>query len=350
MIQDVNYSIGDATFAIMYADITSITADVLVSSDDNYLTMGGGVSAALARAAGRSLIADARKHVPLSLGDVVVTSAGKLSAKYIFHGVTIDLGNMTYADAGTICRITRRCLEIADMLGIREIAFPALGTGTALVPGEPCAEAMTREITRFLSAAPRNLIKVSLALFMQDRLFLENIQIFYAKAAELAVQWTNSRRLGTLVNELELLMPDSDDFAGLRGDLRRLRNELSSAERHLQGSPSDINAVTLLEEKAGLEQLGRSAEKVISRSQEVVDWEDSQAQSKILQARLESLRTQENAMYGNRNRLEEQKSRYALAEVPLHLLNAIDDVEAEIKRIGIEVSDVKNKLAGSARG
>jgi hypothetical protein len=99
----------------------------------------------------------------------------------------------------------------------------------------------------------------------------------------------------------------------------------------------------------GLEALSRSAEKVIARSQDVVDWEDVQAQNKILQARLESLRTQENAMYGNRNRLEEQKSSYAPAEVPLHLLNAIDDVGAELKRIGIEISEVKSKLAALAR-
>jgi O-acetyl-ADP-ribose deacetylase (regulator of RNase III) len=343
--QATNYSIGDATFAVSFSDITTAQAEVLVSSDDNYLSMGGGVSHAIARRAGASLIADARKHIPLNLGDVAVTSAGELSAKFVFHGVTIDLNRGAYADADTICRITRRCLEIADVLGVREIAFPALGTGAAHVPAEPCAEAMTREIARFLAASPRTLTKASLVLFARPGVAPEALQSFYAKTAELAVQWTGSRRLGSLLSELESMLPDDDSYQSLRQDLHGLRVSLSSAEGHLQRAPLDSEAITRLEKQAGLAEISKSAEGVIARSQEAVDWEDARAQSKILQARLESLRTQENAVYGNRNRLEEQKSKYAPAEVPLHLVNAIVDVESEIGRIGLEISEVKRRLA-----
>lgn len=349
MINDTEYSIGDATFAVTYSDITSVSADAIVSSDDNYLSMGGGVSAAIARAAGSALITDARKHIPLGLGDVAVTSAGELAAKYVFHGVTIDVTHTKYADADTIRLITHKCLDVAVALGIREIAFPALGTGVAGVPAEPCAEAMTREIARFLSEDAQTLTRVNLALFAQSYVSMEKIETFYAKVVELAVQWTGSRRLGVLVNELESLLPDDEANVGLRKDLRRLRAALSSAEGHLSSSPSDVPAVARLEQQAGLEELSRSAETVIARSKEAIDWEDIQAQNKILQARLESLRTQENAMYGNRNRLEEQKSSYAPAEVPLHLINAINDVGAELKRIGNEISEVKNKLAAPSR-
>ena len=349
MINDTEYSIGDATFAITYADITSLSADAIVSSDDNYLTMGGGVSAAIAHAAGSALRSDARKHIPLALGDVVVTSAGELAARYVFHGVTIDMTHMKYADTDTIRLITHKCLDLAVALGLREIAFPALGTGSARMPAEPCAEAMTREIARFLSEDPRSLTRVNLALFTRPYVSMEKIEIFYAKVAELAVQWTGSRRLGALVKELESLLPDDEANLGLRRDLQRLRSALSSAEGHLSSSPSDVPAVARLEQQANLEEISRSAETVIARSEEVADWEDIQAQNKILQARLESLRTQENAMFGNRNRLEEQRSQYAPAEVPLHLLNAIDGVGSELKRIGNEISELKSKLAASSR-
>jgi O-acetyl-ADP-ribose deacetylase (regulator of RNase III) len=346
MIQDTDYSIGDTTFSITYCSITEVPADALVSSDDNYLSMGGGVSAAIARVAGRALVADARKHIPLSLGDVAVTSAGELPAKYVFHGVTIDKTRMAYADAGTVCRITRKCLEVAVALGVRDIAFPALGTGAARMPAEPCAEAMTREIAAFLSESPQALNRVRLTLFARPGVKQQSIEAFYAKAAELAVQWTGSRRLGGLLNELESLLPDNE--AQLRLDVQRLRTALSSAEGHLQASAPDIPAVAQLERQAGLEELSRSAGDVIDRSQRVVDWEDARAQNKILQARLESLRTQENAMYGNRNRLEEQKAAYAPAEVPLHIYNAIADVEKELERIEAEKSEVKGKLASLA--
>lgn len=344
MMQQTSYSIGDAIFAIGYGDITEVAAGALVSSDDNYLSRGGGVSAAISDKAGPGLIADTRKHIPLSLADVAVTSAGRLAAKYVFHGVTIDLTALAYADGEVIRRITRRCLDIAEALGVREIAFPALGTGSAQVPFEPCAEAMTREIARFLSAGPKVVTRVDLILFARPGRHPEKVQVFYEKAAELAVQWTGSHRLGILLSELESLLPGDEANLALREELLRLRTALSSAEGYLQSSPPDIDAVARLEKQAGLAELSRSADKAVVRSQEVVDWEDARAQDKILQARLESLRTQENAVYGNRNRLEEQRSRFAPAEVPLHLQNAISDVEAEIKRIGIEISGVKGKL------
>jgi hypothetical protein len=106
--------------------------------------------------------------------------------------------------------------------------------------------------------------------------------------------------------------------------------------------------VAQLERQAGLEELSRSVGDVIDRSQRVVDWEDAQSQNKILQARLESLQTQENAVYGNRNRLEEQKVMYAAAEVPLYLLNAIEGVKTELARIEMDKSEVKSKLASLA--
>src|SRR4051812_5590825 len=89
-----DYKINKTTFRVAYGDITKLVADALVSSDDNYLTMGGGVSDAILRAGGEEIRQQALKHVPLKIGDVAVTSAGKLPAKYIFHAVTIDYDHM----------------------------------------------------------------------------------------------------------------------------------------------------------------------------------------------------------------------------------------------------------------
>ena len=66
-----------------FGDIPKSKAQVLVSSDDSYLTMGGGVSVAILRAGGNAIAIDAAKKVPASLGDVVVTTAGSLPAQYI---------------------------------------------------------------------------------------------------------------------------------------------------------------------------------------------------------------------------------------------------------------------------
>ena len=69
------------TVSVTRGDLAAVAADALVCSDDNYLTMGGGASLALLKAAGKVVREDARKHGPLQLGDVVVTTAGATPAR-----------------------------------------------------------------------------------------------------------------------------------------------------------------------------------------------------------------------------------------------------------------------------
>jgi hypothetical protein len=54
----------DSTLTFEFTDITTSEAQVLVSSDDSYLTMGGGVSAAIRRAGGNAIALDAAKKIP----------------------------------------------------------------------------------------------------------------------------------------------------------------------------------------------------------------------------------------------------------------------------------------------
>ncbi|MDJ0798956.1 MAG: hypothetical protein QNJ51_19405 [Calothrix sp. MO_167.B12] len=53
---------------IYQGDITNLVTDIIVSSDDNYLTMGGGVSYSLRSVGGSDIYSEAQKLVPLSLG------------------------------------------------------------------------------------------------------------------------------------------------------------------------------------------------------------------------------------------------------------------------------------------
>jgi len=127
--------------------VLDVPAEVVVSSDDYKLTMGGGVSAAIRMAAGTALALDAAKAVAREAGDVVVTTAGALPARYVFHAVTI--GPQQWEDPGAVPdvadivrRATRSCLELMRPLGVRSIVFPALGTGAAGYPIADSAAAM----------------------------------------------------------------------------------------------------------------------------------------------------------------------------------------------------------------
>jgi O-acetyl-ADP-ribose deacetylase (regulator of RNase III) len=149
------YHIAGNLLTIDVGSVLDVPAEVVVSSDDYLLTMGGGVSAAIRMAAGSALVLDAAKAVPREAGDVVVTTAGALSARYVFHVVTIgprqweDL--TAVPDVGELVRrATRTCLELMQPLGVRSIAFPALGTGSASYPIEAAAAAMAEVVNDVL--------------------------------------------------------------------------------------------------------------------------------------------------------------------------------------------------------
>ena len=63
----------------------------VVSSDDNYLSHGGGCSKAIWRAAKLRSPDELGVATPVRLGDVVPTKAGALPASALFHVVTLDL-------------------------------------------------------------------------------------------------------------------------------------------------------------------------------------------------------------------------------------------------------------------
>jgi O-acetyl-ADP-ribose deacetylase (regulator of RNase III) len=152
------YRIAGSQLTIDFGNVLDVSAEVVVSSDDYLLSMGGGVSAAIRTAAGNALVLDAAKAVPREAGDVVVTTAGALSARYVFHVVTIgpgywdDRSGATAPEVvGLVRRATRNCLELMQPLSVRSIAFPALGTGAAGYPIEASAAAMADVVNDVLS-------------------------------------------------------------------------------------------------------------------------------------------------------------------------------------------------------
>lgn len=125
------YKFGRSHLTIEFGDITKADTQVIVSSDDFYLSMGGGVSKAILWAGGNTIALDAAKKVPAELGDVVVTTAGRLSAQYVFHGITIGPHRAKIPTEKIIKQITEKCMQLLDTLQLDSIAFPAIGAGAA---------------------------------------------------------------------------------------------------------------------------------------------------------------------------------------------------------------------------
>jgi O-acetyl-ADP-ribose deacetylase (regulator of RNase III) len=111
--------------------VTQGIFDAVVSSDDSVLSMGGGVSAAIAAAAGSGVKAEVEHLLPASVGDVLVTSGGHLKVRYILHAITVDWANRIFPTRATIRQLAREVLRRCEALEVGRLGVPALATGAA---------------------------------------------------------------------------------------------------------------------------------------------------------------------------------------------------------------------------
>lgn len=128
---------------VVEGDITTLDVDAVVNAANDRLWMGAGVAGAIKRAGGEEIEREAVAKGPIAVGDAVATGAGRLPARHVVHGAV--MGQDLRTDADLIRRTTRRSLEVAEELGARSIALPALGTGVGGFPLAECAAIMVGE-------------------------------------------------------------------------------------------------------------------------------------------------------------------------------------------------------------
>lgn len=189
------YTFNNSTLKIVFGNILDSKADVIVSSDDNCISMGGGVSRAIKIAGGGQIQDDACKMLPASVGDVVVSTAGKLPQKYIFHCLTIDyslkglISNLTSQDMNhyILQHSVDKCFRLIQALELDSIAFPCIGAGVAGIPLVQVAEVMADVVANNLNQTQRAL-EVELYLFdrfqqLKDMDYIDIFEHFAIKSA-----------------------------------------------------------------------------------------------------------------------------------------------------------------------
>lgn len=132
---------GMTVIEVVQGDITLQETDAIVTAANESLMGGGGVDGAIHRAAGRRL-ADAGAAIgPCEPGDAMATPAFDLNppVKHVIHTVGPVWEGGDFGEAEVLASCYRRCLEVADELGARSIAFPAIATGVYGFPPEEAA-------------------------------------------------------------------------------------------------------------------------------------------------------------------------------------------------------------------
>jgi O-acetyl-ADP-ribose deacetylase (regulator of RNase III) len=125
----------------VHGDITREEVDAVVNAANQSLGGGGGVDGAIHRAAGRRELQDACARLGgCATGDAKATDAFRLPARWIIHAVGPRYRDGRHGEAELLASCYRRSLAVADELGARTLAFPAISTGIYGYPLEEATE------------------------------------------------------------------------------------------------------------------------------------------------------------------------------------------------------------------
>ncbi len=119
---------------LVRGDITAEKADAIVNAANSSLLGGGGVDGAIHRRGGPEILAACedlrRSHYGkgLATGRAVATTAGRLAAGHVIHTVG-PVWSREEDRSELLASCYRESLRIADELGARTVAFPAISTG-----------------------------------------------------------------------------------------------------------------------------------------------------------------------------------------------------------------------------
>ena len=136
------------------ADITKETTEAIVNAANSSLLGGGGVDGAIHRAGGPSIMKECERIVAkigtLPAGKAVITTGGRLPAKYVIHTVGPYYGGGRQHEAETLASCYRESIRLADDHGIRSLAFPSISTGAFLYPVREAAAIAVRTVVEAL--------------------------------------------------------------------------------------------------------------------------------------------------------------------------------------------------------
>lgn len=163
------------------ADITKETTEAIVNAANSTLLGGGGVDGAIHRAGGPSILQECRRIVSkigsLPAGKAVITTAGRMAAKYVIHTVGPVYRGGRHGEASTLASCYRESIAVADDHAIKSLSFPSISTGAYRYPVGAAAEVALRTVVEALSAS----MQVEVVRFV---LFDVSTREAYVQAAE----------------------------------------------------------------------------------------------------------------------------------------------------------------------
>jgi O-acetyl-ADP-ribose deacetylase (regulator of RNase III) len=169
--------IGGRRLELSRGDITTELVDAIANAANESLRGGGGVDGAIHRAAGPGLLEELRRRYPdgTPTGTAVATDAHDLPARWVLHAVGPIWRGGDAGEPQLLADAYRSSLRLADELGARSVAFPAISMGIYGYPPPDGARMAIRTVAEHLGGATQ----VELARFV---LFSEETHELFADA------------------------------------------------------------------------------------------------------------------------------------------------------------------------
>lgn len=167
--------------SVRVGDITKQKVDAIVNAANSSLMGGGGVDGAIHRAGGPGIVAACREirrtqySHGLPTGQAVITTGGKLAAKFVIHTVGPIYGQHAGKESELLASCYDKSLRLATEKNLLTIAFPAISTGVFGYPLPEAAKVSSRAIEGVLEQDSK-LSEVRLVFFQPQNaaVFLKN--------------------------------------------------------------------------------------------------------------------------------------------------------------------------------
>ena len=154
MSQDFLIQFGFRQLHLLKGDITKIAVDAIVNAANSALAGGGGVDGAIHSAGGPEIMLELdqiRGQIgKCETGRAVVTGAGRLPAKYVFHAVGPIYRDGKQGEPQELESCYLTCLRLAVERRVESISFPSISTGVYGYPIEAAAEIAVRTVATWL--------------------------------------------------------------------------------------------------------------------------------------------------------------------------------------------------------
>lgn len=140
--------VKNTKITLFEGDITEHNTDAIVNAANSALKLGAGVAGAIREKGGPEIQEECNRIGSTGVGTAVLTTGGKLKAKYVIHAVGPHLGENDADEK--LASATRHSLLVAERNNLQSITFPAISTGVFGYPYDRCAEIMLDTVAAYL--------------------------------------------------------------------------------------------------------------------------------------------------------------------------------------------------------